>query len=113
MTNTTTQTFPASYWNGTGTHQAMYKDLRALIPMSGPVENARKRPALERLRKATNAYHDLFSNGGVNRTQAITAIFGAGTMRLASRRRWAAVHEHTEPVMDRLVAAAHAEVTAA
>ncbi len=96
-----------TYWDKTGTHQATYNQLWKLIPSSGPVEKGR--PALERLRKATNAYYDIFNNGGWNRRHSITSIFGSGTMNLVHNRRWDAVHSRIEPIMDQIIEAAHAE----
>lgn len=105
-TSQTLMTLPrrASYWQGGGMHRDDIPLLRKLIPISGEVANAKRRPALERYRKAANAYYDLWCNGGGNRPQAITALFGKGTVGLMRHGRTALVEERTEPVMDAIIA---------
>ncbi len=105
---------PVSYWNGTGTHQALYEALCARIVNIDFATDARRYPALNRLRKAANAYYDLCNNGGGNRPQAIVATFGKGVIGLARKGYSAAMHESVEPTMDRLIldAARECEATA-
>jgi hypothetical protein len=64
-----------TYWAGNGKYQAQADALRALVPTFGPVENAKKRPALERYRKATNCYYDLYNNGLGNRAGQFASVF--------------------------------------
>lgn len=71
MKNGTTQKLP-TFWEGTHPLDQLGRTLGKLIPPSGSVQD----PALEKFRKASNAYYDLFNNGGCNRPQAIYAIFG-------------------------------------
>ena len=61
------------YWYNSGKHQKMLDALNEMIPDEGRVKNS---PALERLRIAQNAYHDLYNNGGGNRDADILAIAG-------------------------------------
>lgn len=66
-----------SYWDSTGKFQIFIEQLQGMIPASGSVEFARsKNKKLERFRTASNAYYDLFNNGGMNRMNEIRRIFG-------------------------------------
>lgn len=65
-----------NYWNGNGRFQALAKKLQARVPMSGPVENAKQNPKLERYRKAACVYYDTFNNGLCNRAAEFKGIFG-------------------------------------
>jgi hypothetical protein len=69
MSNTNT------YWNSKGKYQTVAMKLQDLIPGSGPVESPRKNKALEKLRKATNCYYDLYNNGLYNRARQFYQIF--------------------------------------
>ncbi len=60
-----------TYWNGEGKAQAKYDVLHKQIPYEG--ECPKDRPKLERLRKAANAYYQLYNNGNFS---AFTRIFG-------------------------------------
>jgi hypothetical protein len=64
-----------TYWNSRGRYQDKASKLEALIPIMGEVENAEQRPELERFRTASNAYYDLFNNGGWNRQSDIKKFF--------------------------------------
>ena len=64
-----------TYWNHNGKYQELSDKLQALIPNSGEVENPRKNKALERFRKASNCYYDLYNNGLCNRTQEFRQVF--------------------------------------
>lgn len=48
-----------SYWDGNGRHQEVAEELFKLIPSSGHVDA----PALDKLRRAQNAYYDWLNNG--------------------------------------------------
>ena len=58
-----TQILENSYWNNKGTHQKIADKLSDLIPAQGEVENPKKNKALEKFRKASNVYYDIFNNG--------------------------------------------------
>jgi hypothetical protein len=65
------------YWGGKGRYQALYDKLSELIPDQGNIEGS---PALEKLRRASNCYYDLFNNGLCNRAKEFRQVFGfAGT----------------------------------
>jgi len=64
------------YWNETGFHQRKLMKLHTIIPDAGPVQRAANNPALEKLRKAINCYHDLYNNALINRAQSFAAVFG-------------------------------------
>ena len=70
-----------SYWSGEGKYQKQYDELQKLIPREGPVERGmcKHKISLERLRKASNCYYDVFNNGGGNR-DASTAKFFPGVL---------------------------------
>jgi hypothetical protein len=70
MTNT--------YWNSSGTYQAVADALQALIPEEGEVLNPRANPELEKFRKAVNCYYDLYNNGLCNRKQEFRSMFKVG-----------------------------------
>jgi hypothetical protein len=107
-----------TYWNSMGTHQNLAEQLRALLPAMGEIKGS-KNKALEKFRKATNAYYDIFNNGGGNRAASIRGIFGFGMTSMSEpcrdaygntrRYNWNAIHERVEPIMDKIVLAAAAE----
>jgi outer membrane receptor for ferrienterochelin and colicin len=47
-----------------------------MIPAAGPVIKSHKHPKLERLRKASNCYTDLYHNDLVNLSKSFAHIFG-------------------------------------
>lgn len=65
----------ATYWNNNGKYNAVADLLRNRIPDIGSVENPRKNPALEKFRKASNAYYDLYNNGMGNRNALFRSVF--------------------------------------
>ena len=66
-----------SYWSGEGKYQKQYDELQKLIPREGAVEKGmcKHRVSLDRLRRACNAYYDVFNNGGGNRDRSIARVF--------------------------------------
>lgn len=107
-----------TYWDRTGTHQNLVEQLNKLIPFTGEIKGS-KNKALEKFRKASNAYYDIFNNGGCNRGASIRGFFGFGMTSMSevysgrygrSRRyHWDAIHEKVEPIMDKIILAAAAE----
>lgn len=97
-----------SYWNHNGKYQHLAGELHKLLPLAGPVQNAKQNPALERFRKYANAYYDLFNNGGGNRRQAVQAYF-PGAYRCANVYRYNGIYAITEPRMDAVILAAARE----
>ena len=64
-----------TYWNHRGRYTNLANKLDKLLPRMGEVENAKQRPELERFRAASNAYYDLFNNGGYNMQSEIEKLF--------------------------------------
>ena len=103
-----------TYWNHKGTYSELNAKLEKLIPSSGSVDKPWKNKALEKFRKASNAYYDIFNNAGCNRMKSISKIYGTGvTFRLNQLWRnrryfnmdngWERIHAITEPVMDAII----------
>lgn len=67
-----------TYWDGEGKYKALYEKLKALIPQSGEVNEPWKNRKLEKLRRASNCYYDLFNNGLCNRAAEFRQVFGFG-----------------------------------
>lgn len=65
-----------TYWSENGKHQDLLDPLYDLIPAEGEVDKPHANPALERFRKASNAYYDLYNNGLGNRARSFSKIFG-------------------------------------
>ena len=105
-----------TYWNNKGTYSELNTKLEKLIPVSGPVVNPAKNKALEKFRKASNAYYDIFNNGGCNRGRSIGKIFEGVMFYFGHYRRcnfgrmnWERIHAITEPKMDEIILAAAKE----
>lgn len=107
-----------TFWAHTHELCPLADKLNELVPNSGSVKNPRKNPALERFRKASNAYYDVFNNGGINRGRSITHFFGPNVMDIfrqerrmqrAPWRMWERIHADTEPAMARIVQEAAVE----
>ena len=103
MTNT--------YWNENGKYQDLVPKLQALIPIMGEVENARKNPALERFRVASNCYYDLYNNGLGNRCRQFAKLFKIRTSDYRYRQYdyTQGLYELTETKMDEFIQAAAIE----
>tara|TARA_R110000868_G_scaffold236522_3_gene490577 strand:- start:647 stop:1000 length:354 start_codon:yes stop_codon:yes gene_type:complete len=99
-----------SYWDKTGKYQADADALTCRVPASGDIKG---QPKLERFRKASNAYYDLFNNAGFNRPQLITATFGRGLTSRARLGQWDIIKAQVEPIMDQIILDAIAEATGA
>ena len=96
-----------TYWNNNGTFQTVVNQLNKLIPDEGSVVQPRKNKALEKFRKASNCYHDLYNNGLCNRAQDFRTVFGiASSHYKTSRLRMSFmsdIYVDTEKVMDTIV----------
>lgn len=64
-----------SFWNNDSDLQNIADRLAELVPAMGAVEQPRKNKALERFRRASNCYYDLYNNGLCNRRQEFYRIF--------------------------------------
>ena len=107
-----------TYWNNKGTHQNLAEQLRPLVPAMGEVKGKQNK-ALDKFRKASNAYYDIFNNGGCNRAAEIRGIFKFGMTSMSEvvrgehgkyrKYHWDAIHAVVEPIMDQIILAAAAE----
>ena len=79
-----------SYWTGEGRYQNEYNELHNLIPREGEVEKGMCKhvSSLERLRKATNSYYDVFNNGGGNRDHATSKFFPGVLQSIRHNHKW-------------------------
>ncbi len=80
-TRTGSAAMEKSYWGSNGKHQDLHDKLRPLIPNSGSVENPNVNKALEKFRKASNCYYDLYNNGLCNRAREFAGIFKIASSR--------------------------------
>jgi hypothetical protein len=65
-----------TYWSGKGRYEKAGKALQKMIPASGSVDQPKKNPRLEKFRKASNCYYDLYNNGLGNRAGEFSKVFG-------------------------------------
>tara|TARA_R100001143_G_C3320651_1_gene114613 strand:- start:393 stop:752 length:360 start_codon:yes stop_codon:yes gene_type:complete len=91
-----------NYWDNTGTYKLIKDKLEKLIPVEGSVNDTENNPKLERFRLMSNAYYDLFNNGGCNSCRK-TAYYFPKTISLAKKYNWDAIYEITEPIMDKAI----------
>jgi len=68
-----------NYWDSNGKYQELADKLRVLVPEEGAVEKPLKNKALEKFRKATNCYYDLYDNGLGNRRRQFSSLFKINT----------------------------------
>lgn len=77
-----------SYWQGTGRYRAAADALNKLVPPSGPCNDDKSRNKhLDRFRRASNCYYDLFNNGLCNRAAEFRALFKVGALPRDHNRR--------------------------
>ena len=106
-----------TYWAKRGTYQNMVEFLNTLIPVEGSVKNPVKNKALEKFRKASNVYYDLYNNGLYNRARSFRGAFGFTASNYAYndgsmygiKRYSSALYEMVEIKMDEIVLAAMEE----
>lgn len=91
-----------SYWAGNGEYQFLVNQLDELVPARGEVEHPYVNQKLERFRKATSAYYDLFNNGGCNRDTRVAYYF-PGAISRARYRSWNLCLAITEPIMHKII----------
>ena len=104
-----------SYRNANGTYQLQADFLSDRVPFTGTCSNRH----LERFRKASNAYYDVFNNGGGNRNASIGQFFGKEVnelLRQGNRRggfiRWDVVAQIVDRKMDEIIVDCYSEFTA-
>ncbi len=102
-----------TYWSKTGKHDRLARKLRKLVPAVGSVMHPRKNRALEKFRKASNCYYDLYNNGLCNRVAEFRKVFGISTshykMGGGYGRYFQDMYNLTEEAMDKIVLAAATE----
>jgi len=102
-----------TYWNHSGKHEHLADELRKLIPLEGSVANPRKNPALEKFRKASNCYYDLYNNGLCNRAREFYGVFGIASSHYRLGGPYSRFSDHlyaqVEAKMDEIIEAAMAE----
>jgi hypothetical protein len=76
-----------TYWNSNGlfSNDTITK-LDALIPSQGKVVKPRINKALEKYRKASQAYYDLYNNGLYNRAREFREVFGISSSKYIFKR---------------------------
>lgn len=73
---------PNSLWRGNSTHSKICDELSKKLPDKGrPDSYGRNNKALERFRKAQNAYYDLYNNGLFNKARSFSKVFGIKVSR--------------------------------
>ncbi len=97
-----------SYWNQTGKFQALHDQLVESIPAQGPVQKPRKNKALEKFRKASNCYYDLYHNELIIRSKEFREVFHINSSHYRfnagyTQKFGEALYERTERVLDELV----------
>ena len=106
------------YWNSKGKYQQFVDELNLLIPDEGPVNQPRKNRALEKFRRSSNCYYDLYNNGLGNRFGEMRTVMGIApnNYRLStvtSRRHCneftPLLFEHVEARMNEIVVSAAIE----
>jgi hypothetical protein len=65
-----------TYWGQQGRYEKAGKALQALVPAVGSVDEPKQNPRLEKFRKASNCYYDLYNNGLGNRASEFSKVFG-------------------------------------
>lgn len=95
-----------TYWNNKGKYQAVYSNLHKLIPSSGACSS--RDPKLERLRKAGNAYYQLFNNGNASMFSRIFGVSGRSVLDAACSSVETTPRHVVEKCLDEMIlAAAH------
>lgn len=91
-----------TYWNGNGKYEVVNAELEKLIPIKGEVENPLHNKKLERFRKASNCYYDLYNNGLGNRAAEFRQVFGFSGYKRA--QYWdSRLLEEVEAKMDSII----------
>lgn len=103
-----------TYWNNNGKHQQAVEVLNKLVPDFGSVVNPAKNKALEKFRKASGVYYDIYNNGLCNRAKQFK-VFNIGPLNSVADRK-GMYHKFfgngllkVEQAMDTIVAEAYRE----
>lgn len=107
-----------TFWNNNSPKQHMAEMLHTLVPLMGPVPDARNNKALERYRRAGACYYDLYNNGLCNRAREFSRVFGVRVGDYIEKRgRNGGITEYdidalgraVEPIMELIVQQAYIE----
>lgn len=105
--------YDTTYWSNKGRYQELASALQTMIPSSGEVLGHKGNPKLERFRKASNCYYDLYNNGLCNRAAEFRQVFGIASSkhRHPTRRGWFTeeLYRSVEGQMDKIILEAAAE----
>jgi hypothetical protein len=96
-----------TYWNHKGKHSALADALNKLVPNTGEVKDPEGNPHLERFRKASNCYYDLYNNGLCNQSGEFEHVFGFALGDCVTLT--ADIVNDTERAMNRIILAAAKE----
>lgn len=100
-----------SFWFNNSPLQGVVNKLNELIPASGSVAEPKKNKALEKFRKASNCYHDLYNNGLGNRRSEFRNVFGIASTKYQTYSRRG--KSHTDELFELLEAKMEVIVKAA
>jgi len=75
------------YWNNNGKYQAAADELAKLVPAAGEITSPTAK-ALEKFRKASNCYYDLYNNGLCNRAKEFRKVFGIASSKYRFKVRY-------------------------
>lgn len=100
-----------NYWSSKGLFQHLVEPLQAKLPASGACSKPRSaNKALDKFRRAGNAYYDIFNNGGCNRAGQIRNVFGIsmsnytfGGRHRGYRTNFDRIFNDIEPIMDGII----------
>lgn len=106
-----------TYWNKSGTFQTAVEKLNQLIPDEGSVDHPRSTNCkLEKFRKASNCYYDLYNNGLCNSAREFRTVFGFASSNFKRNNNLGRggsftprMYTSTEKVMDYIVVEAAQE----
>ena len=106
--------FTNTYWNSNGRFQSLVEHLQKLVPIQGEVKDPRKNKALEKFRRASNCYYDLYNNGLGNRAREFAQVFKIPSSHYKEPWRGYgcyrdSLYELMEQRMDEIILAAHME----
>ena len=106
-----------TYWNSNGKYQHFVDELNLLVPFEGEVDRPKKNRRLEKFRRASNCYYDLYNNGLGNRFGEMRSVMGIApsNYRIINTSRRGCydftplLYKHVEAAMNEIVVAAAIE----
>jgi hypothetical protein len=99
-----------TYWGDKGRCQKEYDVVSKLIPRAGKVSDGNgKNKCLERLRKAANAYYDVYNNGCGNRNADIRYFLKVGIRKASADSLAQDTIDTMDAQMDKIIMDAYSE----